>query len=358
MSPTAFPTLPLEIWLAIAAKLPVSGEASLALTCHRFKSLLLGDAINDLNNDPVEKLKLLQLLDTNFPQHYLCGTCYKYHPRAHPQKCSNRAAIVPTFLHLEFRDVQSHLRNQRLGSKYGNPMSLRVSRFDPNFPVGCWYSFKTRVVGGHLLLRIVSENIINDMTEIQWDSRVQWLTQCTHYYDEIEHLCQCAVSHTRASSPKITSVFRREVMQCAKCWQLRRCHSCSSEYLVRIRRRCYPLAGYNLQVIRWVDLGDGQLPFCPEWLAVSALGKIRTWRDETFDLRGLPPACLRFEGNSKRWVDGEELSERYIDPLYKRPIGLTMGTGWVISRASTRIVAQYEPENGRTVRVYRLGTIV
>lgn len=72
--------LPAEVWLRIAGFLPLSSQASLALTCMYMASLLqrCWIKLNDLSYRD-QRRDFLRSLEIMFPDHFLCPSCEKYH---------------------------------------------------------------------------------------------------------------------------------------------------------------------------------------------------------------------------------------------------------------------------------------
>lgn len=73
--------LPPEIWLLIEPWLPLSDRGALALTCRYLYATLGSSSLKVMAepNNRKEKLKLLFRLHEDFPSHYLCEKCVRYH---------------------------------------------------------------------------------------------------------------------------------------------------------------------------------------------------------------------------------------------------------------------------------------
>ncbi|KAI9662720.1 MAG: hypothetical protein M1831_002763 [Alyxoria varia] len=294
-------------------------------------------------------MEFLKLLDESLPNHFLCAGCLIYQRRSderleHPH-CFREAPLIPRLVNVNFNLVQSHMRASNLGLQYGRKvddnktLKKKISPSCHDHPLGYSYRIRSAVLDGHLLLRTDSSKAFQSPMEQDLWNVVQWLAQCTHFYDEVEDICRCALGHARNGNGRI--------VQCDNCLRPRRCHSCASEYIIRVTARCHPRTEYILSVTRWTDLGNGKIPWYGEWDAASRIGVRRIRRDTVYDLQGLPCVRSRFEGKGS--PTGSDVSDKDPEPLYTEPIPLQDIDDGVLPRVVCKI-ATFDWETRTTVR--------
>ncbi|KAF2665215.1 hypothetical protein BT63DRAFT_429139 [Microthyrium microscopicum] len=141
--------LPPELWLEITDHLPPSSAAALALTSqHMYQCLERLGTFAKLKGDLKERVALLELLDDQCPDHFLCSYCGVFHLRKwgfeqivasnalcayFPKSCRmwRMSLLASREYYLNIEGIQFHwfqlylaMRRHRLGSAYGSPLSI------------------------------------------------------------------------------------------------------------------------------------------------------------------------------------------------------------------------------------------
>ena len=299
-----------ELWLEITGYLRLWEQGSLSLTCHLFLDMF-GPQYLKLNKPQVyykiERLYFLESLDREFPKHRLCFGCATFH-LGFRRCCWESQAGVPIYprLTLQFRDVQLVAKAYRY-----NICTERFAEthYDASRPSGYgrklvsnrnWkHSVSYTFVEGHLLLRIDSFKDVFSGIEL---TPFEDCTMCRHYGSELLEICSCAVDHIQYSLGLTTAI------SCPKCRPLRRCHSCPTEYLVRLDR-CLSDRSIKLRVSRWSDLGDCRAPFTTEWRRATSSDFYP--RNAVFDIKCTDTIRNRFETSC-----GRQAIQESIVPLH------------------------------------------
>ena len=315
-----FAALPTDVWRRIADCLTPADAVSLAVAT---KTLFqkIDPAYRLVLNAPEnhnERIKLLNYLDSQLPNHLICFQCARFHPRSKPGKevlkadyvsnplfnCPNtRASVLPrlrltygrelpySFVHLALR---SHRHTPAHGIEHEN-LSRRYKCRESE------WSYRTRymVHDGRLLVRVVSQAFAlptAEMTETRErhllydrEEYTPYFSVCAHWRDgELMRLCKCALSHIPSppqsyveqlkKAPQISRSLANPnfiVRGCDDCRPARRCPECPTEYLIEIQMaedKNDPIRPFKhaIVVTRWSDLGDGSNPYTsPEWNAIK-----------------------------------------------------------------------------------------
>lgn len=275
--------LPSEIWQHVASFLPLSSQASLALSCRGIAFVLGSIAWQSLRENPEELLNLLKLLDYQLPRHLLCFRCQVYHTRSSRKFCNFKhngrdTPLCYDLAFLRFSELQLAMRAVRLGPSYGQPISIkkllkRERRTNPAYA----YSLCTAIVNGNFLFRLDSSRLFQDKQDLDDNSRLKWdLGICGHYRLMVAKLCRQAFDNA-------FNGVDRAVVDC--------CSECFTEYEVTVRAET--VRDYSLAFTRWSDLGDGIDPRSPQWQSSLTIGD-RGW-EITHDWQGTTSVRKRYE---------------------------------------------------------------
>lgn len=192
-------------------------------------------------------------------------------------------------------------------------MPTRIRPEDPEAPIlpGLSHYLTFAVVNGRLLLRLQSSIVLPcpeiclEVIRTAW--LLSWFGPCKHYIHELVDIIDCALNHS------VQYKHKGGVLQtCSHCKELRRCHTCPSEYVVQVKPRSASHSGVILHLIKWSDPGNGQLPFSREWQAQSVNGDATLPIPRVFDLRGPKSVRWRFE-HSDHDIGNPNLSDPDFD---------------------------------------------
>ena len=322
-----FTLLPLELWMMVTDHMDPCDKAALAFTSKYFLERLGSRSFEELNMptlaSEVERYKFLIGLDQNFPQHRLCFACATFHYSFN--RCfyehGGVVSIYPGRV-LRFDDAQLAARACRYGKEFGildralYPYHPRTSA-DTDWTYTINYAF----VEDHLLLRIDSITpVVPDSCQRCFIFEHKF-SVCHHYGIEVEDLCWCSMRHVRNGIAPSN--------HCSKCSRLRRCHSCPSEYQVRIEHDALnPNNEYLMRVIRWTDLGDCKSPYTREWQRVSS--HYDDPQDIFFDISGGSSVQSRYEASHNRVDDTSGAS--HIQTWTPLPVEELLNLGWKRAR--------------------------
>ena len=308
-----------HLWRRIFDGLHPSDTASLALSSKAFRVLLGVDSWHALNQDHRQKIEFLTRLDQDLPQHLLCFSCATYHRRIQvgkenlqPTNIANPLYNCPNAFNPEKRPLRTRLTFGRTLPLTFVQLALRRHRYTPAHGIaveslsrrykdreGSW-SHQTRyaVVNNHLLLRVISTCFVtgglppSGLRHLLYSREdfVPYFSVCVHWRDgELMPAVKCALGHI-PKAPQGGGVVRLAqdvqrrlhppkaiVTLCDMCRPMRRCPDCPSEYLIEVtiaEDRTDPVNLFKqaLVVTRWSDLGDGRLPWSPEWIACNGEG--------------------------------------------------------------------------------------
>ena len=312
--------LPPEIWQLIASLLPPYARALLAFSSPSMLFILGEQYFKDLvepgSRDQISKYVFLTYLNRTLPRHRLCWECKIYH-YGH-QQCPKDNSFVPICgsYKISFTDAQLATRVRLYGPEFGKPLEDRLSI---KGDCGWKHSIRYAFIAGHnrkqhLALRVDSTKKLfpgtnfPEFMRLPPESRLteskRTLPSCYHYRNELISLCKCALEHQEPD--------QQVAWFCTRCRDLRRCHSCATEYLIQIEsQRGKPdwKPGHGiLKITRWSDLGHAQNPLTSEW--DSAASWLWQRRDQVYDIGDLPSIQHRFEASQSHEVD-----DRLVFPL-------------------------------------------
>lgn len=319
--------LPAPLWHRIVSYLPLSDEASLALSAKPFQALCSPTIIRQLN-DPADfrdRCTFLHYLDYALPNHLLCYICGTYHLRLTPGSESLRQTNIanpvyncpysnttdPTLRvsklrvtfgrHIPHPFLQLALRQARFGPQYGVPVdTLLGRRYKDRATIGPWsHQSRYAVIDDHLFMRVVSSAFALPSLPLAGkrhllysrEDFIPFFSVCPHWRDgELTPILRCALDHIPApltgsgaqrlaseAALKFKGPQSQIVSQCDFCKPLRRCPDCPTEYLVEIRLQedrtetdLTKLFKHAICVTRWSDCGDGSAPWEANWHALTA----------------------------------------------------------------------------------------
>ena len=307
--------LPFKIWSIIMQNLMPWEKASLSLTCHLLLEILGSTHIKRLNRVDWEfknqRLRLLYSFDGKFPKHRLCFACAIFHLGF--DICHRESSVfVPVYpgLWLRFRDVQllvkAHRHNIPTGAFARTPYDVSFQANQGNNYRFKWkHSVSYVFQENRLLLRVDSVKAVYPCIEPR---AVLGHTACHHYKEELFEICSCAIDHVCSQDVCAATI-------CFKCRPLRRCHSCATEYLVRLES-CVPMSsneqakesdthGQLLRVTRWSDLSICDFPFTRVYRRAASL-RIYA-RKAVFDTRQAETIQSRFESSTGRYVEQQKI---------------------------------------------------
>ena len=345
---------PENVWERIITRMEIADQASLALSCKPFQTLVGTETWKQLSEEEhrAQRLSFLPRIDYQVPNHLLCFDCAVYHVRtqrgqetlrpanvlnavyecpnaSNPNKINPRIRLTMGRI-FPYTILQLAMRAQRFTPQYGLDPTLLSRRYKDREDSGSTWSHQTRytTVNNHLLMRVTSQCFAPPGLPPSGERHllysredfVPYFSVCPHWRDGVLlPSVKCALSHI-PKPPEGSGVnqIAREtklhfhptnpiVVLCENCRPMRRCPECPTEYLIEIKmaedksdpdpRKLFKQA---LVVTRWSDLGDGTSPLSPEWAAGCAM--------EGFEFDSI-------KALGKRAVSGQFESEVYGDVI-------------------------------------------
>jgi len=328
---------PAEIWLKIASLLSPISTVNLALSCHYFAFLVKYQRRLQLQCPRLrfQRIEFLRCLEINYPRALLCSSCVTFHTRKSRWSVFDRrerlnpkhyrfakgncienseSASILRKGDLDWWLVQLVMRYSRFGPAYGVRLfTLRVG-VGPGRS-GYWaHNTFAAIVNGRLLIKIISQVLFHARPDFRyhckaWQDKKYPLPTCNHleYSPSLTAACWSAIS---SQDMTLAPTARRRF-----CSRLYRCQWCPSEYQVECRLGS-ELPGFRigrkdsvLMVSRWVDIGDGSSPQCPEWAGLVRLPSAERRSYEPFDFGGLTTVRSRFKNTSHNRIPLESTSD-------------------------------------------------
>lgn len=280
-------SLPAELIFQVAARLPPSSATLLSLCSHQLHVMLGQRSLRDLNQSDSrynEQALLLQALDRDLSETLYCFVCNKLHVlrrrhedrlgaeemyrRVSESRCQrgdgtyNYGRTDTYHAGFRFEHVQMTMKLYRRGLLADAKAFLTRSAFlQPAFLPSYrgLYFFEPRFVNGNISVRTQSwifnpgdQGVIMPMKYLT--------TVCAHldgdqsYYTNPYHtVFRCKLEHLAAKQDS-----------CEKCRSLIRCHYCSTEVYVEVKR-LDDSKGSVLITTKWQLLGDGLSPSEAHW---------------------------------------------------------------------------------------------
>ena len=269
--------VPPEIWSLIASHLPSSTAASLTISC-RLLFDSLGNAHLRALHDPMnigEKMDFLKHLDATLPDHWLCFTCGRYRLRAstQPKRCLHvsTCVLLTAAQAYTYRDLHLAARAHRLSGAYGVSPRPWTS-----YSQGWRLCIYTGFVQGRLLMYMRGEKDLRSLdhernfrelfsTSSQNVSSSPAMPHCFHFAPEVVSRCRHALTHADKKD------VERACRKCRTCASLWGCHTCASEYHVRITS--VRQHAKRLVVSRFSDFGTVSDPWHPDWFSHTAAAR-------------------------------------------------------------------------------------
>lgn len=296
-APNIFQTVPTELWTQIAADLPLSDQAALALTCQYGHTLFSKQVLElRLPENRAERLKLLFRIPKKFPAHYLCAQCGRYH-----LKSTEYDKYQPQYLFLHrsrqmlaWSDVAAGL--QKHGRYPGSITGLKSSNVVLHTAYPGWrggaeflYSNKSRIL-------FVLQYQVPVSVALQQDPTLPAMPTCQHVkYPPVlaSQFAQAVNSTPRIWEPDNGTIFSHSS-------PVYRCPYCPSEYRIVVKEhgtkeeQSRTGIKYHLFLERFVDVGEGLSPHSVEWDALTRPRPAGVSASVPFDIEGRGSIAQRY----------------------------------------------------------------
>ncbi|KAL2354385.1 hypothetical protein BJ546DRAFT_57593 [Cryomyces antarcticus] len=284
-------SLPIELVQLIATFLPLSSQATLALTSHSMLSTIGGESWQALrlNRHKDEKRVFLAHIENKFPKHRLCNRCARLHPRDDVEgpfewevlpvrKCVEKEGCIHFigFYFLYFHLVQLAMSRYLLGPAHG----ISLNTF--------YYLYQEKSADNNYCTHVeVNARIASGEFLLEARHRLFWYRRgyknLQSYLDHLELLRPCP--HLKVDSNYNASTFydtrigqdfslgeriacrldhlNEEGSSCERCCGLGHCQFCPTDYRVEVYDR--GVGGLELVLLVWMNLGSGRTPLDPKW---------------------------------------------------------------------------------------------
>lgn len=280
----------------VAEQLDMSDQAALALACKDSLATIGYAKVLELRqpNQRKELLKLLFRLADDFPEHYLCSACTRFHLKG---KGTNYKDYVPRALVIEDEHVIEY--PQVLAAIEDETKTEEEAlKWRGTTPVGGGWNMKWRTVKikeGHLILRVLHSLYIT--TAIQTRPRLEFVPTCQHLRNPTTLIDACQELIDRTPRPWESSITLQ-----GRHSKLFRCPYCPSEYCIGVNevdddhRRLAVKEGarYKLSINRCVDVGKAYSPHTELWAALTRTRPAGIQATVCYDLNGATTIFRRY----------------------------------------------------------------
>lgn len=342
--------LPPEILLIILNESLLESGVALSLTSKHLYNILFHESLRDIC--PLTRLYLLQLLERDLPQYYVCTACihlYRWESSAALYACPGRelepsitgnhtkparldGTNRPKFLTVEQRNLI--LRAAKRGPEYGPPISCLENNFKSTAMYGIEMHklYVPRISNDSLMLWRTVTIVIDLRADVPSQVACLWEATCEHTSPNVAALCKCAISHLDLQSarrPRQTRVNGER----PRCLQLLKCPFCPTDMQVEVHwLTAKSRDNVLMRVHSWMDFGNAETdPYSFQGGHFSYTSRVsrrrRTWDPDTHLHKNFGS-----ESNPVRWKmptliektqeEPPSLSQaRYVKCTMDRPYG-------------------------------------